>query len=234
LFLDVDGTLVELTETPRGGDADEELKSLLAAARARLGGALALISGRSIRHLDALFAPLKLAAAGLHGLERRDAAGLLHGGDGDSDGDGGGAIDHALDGAREALRAFVGGHPAAVVEDKGRTLAIHYRAQPRLEAPLRALTAALAAASAGRYQVQEGILVFELKPGGCSKGTAIAAFLGEPPFAARTPVFIGDDLTDNDGFAAVEAHGGISVAVDDPVAVRALLRAIAALPARPA
>ena len=230
LFLDVDGTLVELTESPRGGRADENLKALLEKVRVTLDGALALISGRSIRHLDALFAPLRLPAAGLHGVERRDAAGLIHGND---------RLDKELDGARSALRAFIEKNPAAVLEDKRRTLAIHYRAQPRLESALRQLTADIAAASSGRYHVQEGNMVFELKPPGFSKATAIEAFLNEAPFRRRTPVFVGDDLTDRDGFDVIDARGGISIAVgdrvraqmrlDDPAAVHALLRRIVTL-----
>jgi trehalose 6-phosphate phosphatase len=223
---------VEFTESPQGGAADDALKTLLARVRDALNGALALISGRRIEHLDALFAPLKLPAAGLHGTERRDASGTWHGA---------GGTDPLLGPARARLAAFVAQHPEAVLEDKRRTLAIHYRAAPSLEAALRRLSGELAADSAGRYHVQEGVMVFELKPVGFSKATAIAAFLDEEPFRGRTPVFIGDDLTDRDGFAVVEAHGGLSIAVgsrvraqrtlDDPAAVHALLRAIAALPA---
>jgi trehalose 6-phosphate phosphatase len=232
LFLDVDGTLVEFTESPQGGAADDTLKALLARVRDKLNGAVALISGRRVEHLDALFAPLHLPAAGLHGTERRDARGTWHGV---------GGIDPLLEPARARLADFIAQHPAAVLEDKLRTLAIHYRAAPSLEGALRRLTGELAAASGGRYHVQEGIMVFELKPVGFSKATAIAAFLDEDPFRGRMPVFIGDDLTDRDGFAVVEARGGLSIAVggrvraqralDDPAAVHALLRAIAALPA---
>jgi trehalose 6-phosphate phosphatase len=231
LFLDVDGTLVELTDTPQGAAADAELKALLAQVRDVLGGAVALVSGRSIDRLDELFAPLRLPAAGLHGVERRSASGERFGV---------GGIDPELDAARRRLQEFVAAHPAALLEDKRRTLAIHFRREPPLEAPLRRITAELAAASAGRYHVQEGSMVFELKPVGSSKATAIGDFLGEAPFLGRLPVFIGDDLTDRDGFALVESRGGIPIAVggrvrarvqlEDPAAVHGLLRAIAALP----
>ncbi len=128
LFLDVDGTLLELTDTPSGVAADPMLKSLLKEVAERLGGAVALVSGRSIAYLDALFAPLKLPAAGLHGVERRKASGAIQGAN---------YSDAQLDGARAALQAFVDAHPGTLLEDKGRNLAVHYRLAPELEASVR-------------------------------------------------------------------------------------------------
>jgi trehalose 6-phosphate phosphatase len=230
LFLDVDGTLIELTESPFDTHASGELTALLREVSARLGGALALVSGRSIEYLDALFTPLHLPAAGLHGVERRKAAGDMHGASFD---------DSHLDSARAALATLVHDHPGTILEDKGRTVGVHYRMAPQFEPVVREAVAAIAATLGGTYHVQAGNMMLEIKPVGFNKGHAIAAFLQESPFAGRTPVFAGDDLTDLDGFRVVEAAGGISIGVGDrvqgtsqlanPTAVRVWLQGIAAL-----
>jgi trehalose 6-phosphate phosphatase len=230
LFLDVDGTLIELTDTPFDTRAGEELKSLLKDVSERLDGALALVSGRSIEYLDALFAPLRLPAAGLHGVERRKASGAMHGAS---------FNDSQLDRARAALADLVKAHPGTLLEDKGRTVAVHYRLAPQSEPVVRESVAAIAAALGTHYHVQAGNMMLEIKPRGFSKGVAIKAFMQEPPFSGRTPVFVGDDLTDLDGFHVVESRGGISIGVgdrvqgqchlDDPAAVRRWLESIAAL-----
>ena len=125
LFLDVDGTLIELSDSPLDTHADPGLKTLLGNVAERLGGALALVSGRSIEYLDALFAPLRLPAAGLHGVERRKASGVMHGAS---------FVDAQLDRARTALAALVTAHPGTLLEDKGRTIAVHFRMAPNSEA----------------------------------------------------------------------------------------------------
>jgi len=224
LFLDVDGTLIDFTSNPAGARADPELKAMLQALRSGLGGALALVSGRSLASLDRMFDPLRAAAAGLHGIERRSATGVLHGDN---------RPDARLDPARAVLHAFTADRPNTLLEDKARALALHFRAAPHLEPEARAAMRAIAAQLGEEYQVLDGNMVVELKPSHYTKGTAIEAFLQEPPFLHRKPVFIGDDLTDCDGFAAVEAHGGMSIAVgdrvsaqhgcEDPQAVRAWL-----------
>jgi trehalose 6-phosphate phosphatase len=230
LFLDVDGTLIELTDSPLETVADAPLKDLLRSVAERLGGALALVSGRSIRYLDELFAPLRLPAAGLHGVERRKGSGILHGAS---------FADSRLDPARAALRSLAETHPGMLIEDKGRTLAAHFRMVPQLESLVRGRMAEIAQHLGGDYHVQEGSKVFELKPRGFSKATAIKAFLKEPPFSGRKPVFVGDDLTDRDGFRMVEDVGGMSIAVGtrvhaqfslaDAAAVRGWLQGVAAL-----
>ena len=230
LFLDVDGTLIELTDSPLDTFADPELKTLLGHVAERLGGALALVSGRSIGYLDALFAPLRLPAAGLHGVERRKASGAMHGAS---------FVDTQLNQARAAVTALVQAHPGTIVEDKGRTLAVHFRMAPDREAAVREALTAIAKPLGSNYHIQEGSMVLEIKPRGFTKATAIKAFMAEPPFSGRKPVFIGDDLTDRDGFRMVEDQGGLSVAVGDQVqgqfrlenaaAVRGWLREIAAL-----
>jgi trehalose 6-phosphate phosphatase len=225
LFLDVDGTLIELTDSPLETFADPGLKTLLGHVTERLGGAVALVSGRSIGYLDALFAPLKLPAAGLHGVERRKASGVLHGAS---------FVDTQLTQARAAVNALVNANPGTSVEDKGRTVAVHYRMAPQLESVVRHELAAIAKPLGTNYHIQEGNMVLEIKPRGFTKATAIKAFMKEPPFSGRKPVFIGDDLTDQDGFRLVEDQGGISIAVgqyrmENAAAVRGWLQGIAAL-----
>jgi trehalose 6-phosphate phosphatase len=230
LFLDVDGTLIDLTDSPSQTVADRELKSLLYQVAERLGGAVALVSGRSLEYLDALFAPLHLPAAGLHGVERRKASGAIQGAS---------FVDAQLDGARAALADLVAAHPGTFIEDKGRTLAVHFRLAPQFESNIRDSMIAIAKPLGSNYHIQPGNMVFEIKPRGFSKGSAISAYLQEPPFSGRTPVFVGDDLTDEDGFRVVESRGGISIAVgervlaqrrlEDPSAVRRWLEGIAAL-----
>jgi trehalose 6-phosphate phosphatase len=230
LFLDVDGTLIELTDTPSQTSADPEIKSLLKEVAERLGGAVALVSGRKIRTLDELFAPLKLPAAGLHGVERRKAGGAIRGAS---------FVDSQLDRARAAIQCLVDAHPGTLFEDKDRTIAVHYRMAPQLDGMMREAMIAIAKPLGSNYHIQDGKMMLEIKPRGFSKATAIQAFMKESPFGGRRPVFAGDDLTDQDGFAVVEARGGISIGVGDRIqgefylpdvaAVRNWLRAIAAL-----
>ncbi len=210
LFLDVDGTLIDITDSPFHTHADPALKSLLQRVADAMDGALALVSGRSIDFLDALFAPLHLPTAGLHGVERRAASGVTH--------SAGAAA--PLDAARERLAALVHAHPGTVLEDKIGTIAVHYRMAPQVENVVRDAVAAIARSLGGRYHVQSGNMMFEIKPAGFSKGGAIEGFLREPPFQGRTPVFVGDDLTDLDGFDVVQSHGGMSVAVGDRVSAQ--------------
>lgn len=230
LFLDVDGTLIELTDSPLETFADANLKALLSSVAERLGGAVALVSGRSIRYLDQLFAPLRLPAAGLHGVERRKASGAMHGAS---------FTDTQLDAVRAAANALVQAHPGTLLEDKGRTIAVHFRLAPQFESQVRDALEEAAKPLGSNYHIQEGSMVLEIKPKGFSKAAAIKAFLKEPPFTGRTPVFVGDDLTDQEGLRAVEDQGGISIAVGtrvnaqyrlaDAAAVGEWLQGIAAL-----
>ena len=204
----MDGTLLEIAPTPDAVQVEESLKRLLLRVRDALDGAVALVSGRSLQQLDELFAPERWPAAGLHGLERRGAdERIRHAG----------PHAPALAGARVALAELARRSPGTLVEDKGRSLALHYRAAPGLESSLRRAVREIAAELGDDYHVLEGNRVFEVKPRAATKADAIRAFLAEPPFAGRRPMFIGDDITDLDGFAAVERAGGISVAVGDRV-----------------
>jgi len=204
LFLDVDGTLLEIMQHPDDVQAEPGLTQLLAAASRSLGGALALVSGRSIASLDRIFVPLCLPAAGLHGLERRDARGRVHYPAGYAD---------RIGAARRELLDFVQSEPGLLLEDKGAALALHYRNAPALEDACRRRMQSARAVAGEDFHVQHGKMVLELKPTGEDKGTAVTAFMAEPPFAGRQPVFIGDDVTDEDGFRAVNAIGGLSIRV---------------------
>lgn len=230
LFIDVDGTLLEISDTPSDVHVDDRLKALLMRVSGRLHGALALVSGRSIASIDALFAPIKFPAAGLHGVERRTASGEIQGTD---------YSDPRLDHARTVFALFVASHPGTLLEDKGRSLAVHFRLAPDAEERARRTVEGEAEPLGAAFHVQEGKMVLELKPRGFSKGTAVAEFMREAPFANRTPVFAGDDLTDEAGMRAAETLGGISIAVGgrivgqwclpNPAAVRRWLETIDAL-----
>ena len=203
-FFDFDGTLVELASTPDGVVVESRVNTLLDALRALTGGAVAVVSGRGIDNLDAMLEPLRLPTAGLHGAERRDANGdTLRVGFGDE----------RLITMERVLEQVVADNPGMLLEIKGAALALHYRNAPTREAAARAAAEQLAERFSDGYVLQPGKMVFELKPKNVDKGRAIAAFLDEPPFAGRTPVFAGDDLTDEKGFAVVNARKGVSIKV---------------------
>ena len=203
-FLDVDGTLLDLAERPDAVTVSPSLIGLLAGLAAACAGALALISGRAARDLDRMFAPLRLAVAGQHGVERRDATGTLHRH----------AFPHLqLQAAALRLRAFVADHPGLLLEEKGSSLAVHYRRAPRLAEAARIAVDQEARELDADFDVMAGKFVYELKPGGRDKGLVIEEFLAEPPFAGALPVFLGDDATDEFGFETVNRLGGHSIKV---------------------
>lgn len=210
LFLDVDGTLLDFAADPAAVRVDASLLDVLARVRAGLGGALALVSGRAVDVLDALFAPLELPAAGLHGLERRPVPGRLPARD---------AADVPAI-ARTRLAALVSRHPGLMLEDKGATLAVHYRLAPDAEPHVRDTATELAATLGPGWMLQPGACVLELKPSLATKGTAVVEFMRDAPFAGRRPVYVGDDCTDRHGFAAAESLGGEAIAVGDRVQAR--------------
>jgi trehalose 6-phosphate phosphatase len=206
LFLDVDGTLLDLADHPDAVRTTPRLKLLLRSARLALQGAVALVSGRSIAGLDRLFAPLQLPAAGLHGVERRSEDGSIHFRAG---------LEESIHAAKRRLMGFVEGRPGLLLEDKGAALALHYRRAPDLREACESAIREAAQAAGRRFHVQSGKMVYELKPAGQDKGTAVVEFMDERPFAGRLPVFAGDDITDEDGFEAVNRLGGLSIRVGD-------------------
>jgi len=199
-FFDVDGTLLELAPRPQDVVSDESLRRLLEQVAARAQGAVALISGRSLRDLDRIFAPLVFSAAGLHGAEIRYPDGSIRA-----------AQTQLMDHARAEVGRFVAGHPGLLLEDKGATLAVHFRQRPDLGATVLQFLTKFTPGD--DIAVQEGKLVVELKPALFDKGTALASLLERAPFAGRAPVFFGDDLTDEAGFSYVNGAGGTSVRI---------------------
>jgi trehalose 6-phosphate phosphatase len=221
VFLDYDGTLVEIAPTPEEARADPELLLLLELLQERLDGALAIVTGRPIGDIDALLHPLRLTVAALHGLavRRRDGSAMAA------------PVSAALlDPVRDAFSAFAAEHPGTRVEDKGLSIALHYRGAPSAGAAAETLAHRLAATSEGALRLQRGKMVAELLPAGTDKGRAITALMEEPPFHARHPVFVGDDVTDEAGFSAVNQQSGTSVRVGcGPTAARFQLRNVGAL-----
>lgn len=202
LFLDVDGSLVEFASRPERVVVPAALRSTLSQLSASLDGALALVSGRAVHAIDALFAPLRLPVAGLHGHALRTADGVLRQA----------APLAAMPAVVADAAMFCRRYAGALVEDKGVSIALHWRNAPAAEMPLRRFAEDALARLPG-YRLQPGHCVIELLPAGGDKGSAIAALLEQPPFRDRRPVFVGDDLTDEPGFREVNARGGISVLV---------------------
>jgi trehalose 6-phosphate phosphatase len=215
LFLDYDGTLVDLAPTPGEAVPDDALRHLLAALQARLEGALAIVTGRPVADIDAFLAPLRLTVAGLHGLVRRHHDGTLTEAE---------LPPELLPPIRQALHGFAADHPGTLLEDKRLSLALHYRQAPQAEAAAIALAERLVAADGDRLRLQRGKMVVELLPKGSDKGDAIRALLAEPGFARRRPVFVGDDVTDEAGFRSVNAMGGVSIRIGESGTTEALHR----------
>jgi trehalose 6-phosphate phosphatase len=202
-FLDLDGTLIELAEHPDAVHVGDALLALVARLHEACGGALALVSGRTLADLEQRLGELRLPLAGQHGLERRDAAGRLWSHS---------APAHLRDPLRQQLESLVVRHPGLLLEDKGLTLALHYRQAPQLASWLHRLLAGWVTHSQD-LQLQKGKRVLEIKPPGFDKGSVIAEFMAGAPFCGRMPVFIGDDVTDEYGFARVNLLGGLSIKV---------------------
>lgn len=220
-FLDLDGTLLNFAPHPDAVSVDAGLRELLEKLRQRSHGAVALVSGRNIATLDSLLAPLKLPAAGLHGFERRNAAGVLTTYQPPNR--------RLFDDARRQMEQWVRTHPRLMLEDKGAALALHYRRVPKLEAAVVAAVTAIGERVRGSgLRVQRGHMVVELTPTDVTKASAVAAFMGEAPFAGRQPLYAGDDLTDESAFEWVNTAGGVSVAVNclRPTAARTRLESV--------
>jgi trehalose 6-phosphate phosphatase len=201
LFLDFDGTLVELAEAPDAIRVPGELPGLLRRLAERLEGRLAIVSGRSIADLDRHVDCGGVAMSGSHGLELRLADGTLLPL----------ARPAALDGARDEIARFAAADPRLLVEEKPASVALHYRRAPEREGEVAALARDLAARTG--FTVQHGKMVAELRPRGADKGDALRALMREPAFAGARPLFMGDDLTDEHAFEAAAALGGAGVLV---------------------
>lgn len=203
IFLDVDGTLVEIASEPDSVQVDGSLIPLLTDLTTKLDGAVALVSGRAIATLDHLFAPLRLPAAGNHGLERRRSDGQLLSPEP--------GVNMPI--ILERLNAFAAGNAGVIVENKALSMALHFRNCPQVETAATKLAEDLIEEFDGGLFLQKGKMMVEVRPGRGDKGTAIAAFMDESPFHGRLPVFVGDDVTDESGFELVNARGGHSIRV---------------------
>jgi len=209
LLLDIDGTILDVAVTPGSVIVSKALRRSLRALHAKCGGALALVSGRLIRDIDNLFAPLRLPAVGAHGAEMRlSAESATRARNADIIGD-------AL---RRMIAAIAAADPRIIVEDKGTSLAVHYRLVPQMEETLKAKIAAIIS----RFAVQNlellyGKSVIEIKSSHFSKGTAVRELMKNPPFMGRKPIFVGDDTTDISVFKILPALGGLGYSVERPM-----------------
>jgi trehalose 6-phosphate phosphatase len=202
-FFDFDGTLAEIAATPDAAVLESRARHALELLLDLASGAVAIVTGREIEAVDALLAPLHFPIAGVHGFERRNGAGAIQ--------------EHSMEAnaarAMEAiLKSFVRHNPGLLLERKRGALALHYRLRPDLEALCLSLVEDAAAASP-QTVLTRGKMVIEIRFHSATKGTAITDFLQEPPFRGRLPFFAGDDVTDEDAFAVVNALNGISVKV---------------------
>jgi len=232
LFLDLDGTVLDIAETPQGVEVPPDLVSILMRLSRGLGGALAVLSGRTIADIDRLLAPLALPAAGQHGAELRLAP--------DRSADRISCSERPRE-WHARLAALARDHRGILVEDKGIGIAVHYRNAPAAERKVHKALEGLGVERAS-YALKRGKCVDEIVPRGCDKGRALRRLMAVPPFAGRVPIAIGDDATDEDAFAAALSLGGealrvashsASAAFADPRAVRDWLAARAAALAGP-
>jgi trehalose 6-phosphate phosphatase len=201
LFLDFDGTLVELAERPDAITVAPTLAPLLKRLRRRLEGRLAIVSGRALADLERYVPVPDLPFSGSHGTELRLGDGTrvaLH-------------RPQGLDGVREQVRRFAGAEDGLLIEEKPAGVALHYRLAPEAGQSVAAFMEKVGRAEG--FVVQHGNMVVELRPPGADKGDAVRAFMVEPAFAGARPVFVGDDLTDEHAFAAVSEMGGAGVLV---------------------
>jgi trehalose 6-phosphate phosphatase len=204
LFLDLDGTLAPFAPRPDLVGPLARRTAAVRGAAAALDGRLAVISGRPLQDIDRILNGAAGAAAGVHGLERRSAAGVVRR-----------AEPHpCVSLAAGVFRGLAAAEPGLLIEDKGLSVALHYRNAP--EAATIAETAGERLARRMGLQLQYGDCVVELRTPGADKGDALRAFMNETPFQGALPVFVGDDLTDEAGFAAAEDLGGHGVRVGSP------------------
>ncbi|WP_337268060.1 trehalose-phosphatase [Oryzifoliimicrobium ureilyticus] len=205
LFLDIDGTLLDLASTPDGIEVPDELPAVLNAVSARLGGALALVTGRGLAYAEKLFLPFSFPVAGLHGAERRDADGNVEKLQ----------IPDAFLGVKRQMAAVSDKRDGILFEDKGAAAALHYRLAPDCKDELEQMMEAAVRQLGSEFKLQRGKMVFEIRPALADKGHAMEAFLEKPPFAGRLPVTVGDDVTDEAMFGAALHRGGLAIRVGD-------------------
>jgi trehalose 6-phosphate phosphatase len=203
IFLDFDGTLVEIADRPDDVRVDASILRFVERLRGKMGGALALITGRDIDVVDRLLHPHVLPVAGVHGLQRRDAAGQLHSP----------VIDQRIvEAIATDVETTFNEEPGVIIEKKTGAVALHYRLRPDFETRCVALAEKIVSDRPELHLIK-GKMVCEIRIDGNDKAAVIEAFLAERPFRGRKPIFAGDDTTDESGFAAVNARGGVSIKI---------------------
>lgn len=223
LFLDLDGTLLDFAPRPDGVIVADGLRDSLRCLQCALGGALAIVSGRSLAQIDDLGAFSDIAAAGLHGAQIRRTDGRVVSALGSAT---------ALDAVRRVANDRAAAIPGVFVEDKRDAIALHFRTVPEAAGAVDAISVELLHIAGSGFALQHGNHVIELRPQGSDKGTALDALMRDPDFSGRRPWMIGDDRTDEFGFGAANRQGGVSIivgprrptsarhALGDPAAVR--------------
>lgn len=217
VFLDIDGTLIDLAETPDGVVVPPDLPKNIKALSDRLGGALALVTGRAISLADSLFSPFQLPIAGLHGAERRGAGGHIERV----------TITPAFEAMKLAIADEAKALSGVIVEDKGAAVGAHFRLSPEHQTAVDEMMQRYLKSVAPDWTLQRGKMVIEIRPASADKGKAVEAFLEEMPFRGRRPLAIGDDVTDEAMFQAVNRIGGQSRRVGAPGADTAARASIA-------
>lgn len=205
LFLDIDGTLIDLAETPEGVVVPEGLTDVLSQLSSRLNGALALVTGREVAFAETLFTPLSLPIAGLHGAERRKSTGELD------------RLpeDKSFAALKRSLARVTSDWTGVIIEDKGAAVAAHFRQAPQWQSSLEAIMVSALEEAGPDYALQRGKMVLEIRPARASKGEAVRAFLSEGPFHGRKPITIGDDLTDEAMFNVANELDGLSIRIGE-------------------
>jgi trehalose 6-phosphate phosphatase len=203
LFFDVDGTLLDYASRPEDVVVPDSLRRTLAGLSDALDGAVALVSGRMLDDVDRLFAPLKLPVAGQHGAEgRRNGSRQVFA-----------PPSTALGAILAQVQVFAARHPAIRIENKGLSAQVNFRRDLSQREALGALLAEAIVATGADFQLYAGHDGYDIKPRGVNKGSVMDWFMAAPPFTGRVPVFIGNDRTDEDGFAAALARGGLAIKV---------------------
>ncbi len=206
LFLDLDGTLIDIAPTPDAVIIPSDLKPLLTDVSARLGGALAIVTGREVKFIDKIVGDAVGAIGGTHGGEMRmpDHTTRLTAGN---------WLTPAL---TEIVRQLGNDHPALVIEEKKLGIAVHYRMAPYLREEVKNRLGHAVNDADGSLILQRGRMVYEILPAQVNKGRAVESFLLADPFHGRKPIAIGDDITDEAMFAAAQEHGGLGIRVGMP------------------
>lgn len=203
LFLDLDGTLVEIEQEPDLVSSDPALRVLLRDLAMRMNGALAIVSGRRVADVDRILHDVAVCVSGLHGSERRIGEAFYTA-----------PASKTVRQAADALRARIAGVDKVFVEDKGAAVALHYRRAPEQAAFAQEIGAEIAEQL--NLRMLRGKMVVELLPHEASKAQAISQLMREPAFAGRKPVAVGDDVTDEDAFSAAQRLGGYGLLVGPP------------------